>query len=63
MVPRRKQLGPKRSSAAPARQIVDIENTPMFIQIAEGLEIRSILHTDYRSTCAKLASFRLEAAG
>jgi putative hydrolase of the HAD superfamily len=47
----------------PARQVVYIENTPMFVQIAEGLGIRSILHTDYRSTCAKLASFRLEAAG
>ena len=44
---------------APARQVVYIENTPMFVQIAEGLGIRSILHTDYRSTCAKLASFGL----
>jgi putative hydrolase of the HAD superfamily len=42
----------------PARQVVYIENTPMFVQIAEGLGIRSILHTDYRSTCEKLASFR-----
>ena len=40
----------------PARQVVYIENTPMFVQIAEGLWIQSILHTDYRSTCAKLAS-------
>ena len=47
----------------PARQVVYIENTPMFVQIAEGLGIQSILHTDYRSTCAKLASFRLEVAG
>ena len=47
----------------PARQIVYIENTPMFVQIAEGLGIRSILHTDYKSTCAKLASFGLEIAG
>ena len=47
----------------PARQVVYIENTPMFVQIAEGLGIRSILHTDYRSTCAKLASFGLEVAG
>jgi putative hydrolase of the HAD superfamily len=47
---------------APARQVVYIENTPMFVQIAEGLGIRSILHTEYRSTCAKLASFGLEAA-
>ena len=45
---------------APARQVVYIENTPMFVQIAEGLGIQSILHTDYRSTCAKLASFGLQ---
>jgi putative hydrolase of the HAD superfamily len=31
----------------------------MFVQIAEGLGIRSILHKDYVSTCAKLASFGL----
>jgi putative hydrolase of the HAD superfamily len=47
----------------PARQVVYIENTPMFVQIAEGLGIHSILHTDYRSTCTKLASFRLGAVG
>jgi FMN phosphatase YigB (HAD superfamily) len=41
---------------APARQVVYIENTPMFVQIAQGLGIRSILHTDYRSTCTELAS-------
>jgi putative hydrolase of the HAD superfamily len=45
---------------APARQVVYIENTPMFVQIAEGLGIRSILHTDYRSTCAKLALLGLQ---
>jgi putative hydrolase of the HAD superfamily len=45
---------------APARQVVYIENTPMFVQIAEGLGVRSILHTDYGSTCAKLASFGLQ---
>jgi putative hydrolase of the HAD superfamily len=33
-----------------------IENTPMFVEIAEGLGIQSILHTDYKSTCAKLVS-------
>jgi putative hydrolase of the HAD superfamily len=43
----------------PARQVVYIENTPMFVQIAEGLGIRSILHTDYKSTSAKLASLGL----
>ncbi len=44
----------------PARQVVYIENTPMFVQIAEGLGIRNILHTDYASTCAKLGSFGLQ---
>jgi len=43
----------------PARQIVYIENTPLFVQVAEGFGIRSILHTDYESTCAKLASLGL----
>jgi putative hydrolase of the HAD superfamily len=47
-------------SFAPPREIVYIENTPMFVQIAEGLGIRSILHTDYRSTCAKLAALGLQ---
>ena len=44
---------------APARKVLYIENTLMFVQIAEGLGIRSILHTDYASTRAKLASFGL----
>jgi len=47
----------------PLRQIVYIENTPMFVQVAESLGIQSILHTDYRSTCAKLASFGLPSEG
>jgi putative hydrolase of the HAD superfamily len=40
-----------------AREVLYIENTPLFVRVAEGLGIRSILHKDYRSTCAKLASF------
>jgi len=47
----------------PARQVVYIENTPMFVQIAEGCGIRSILHTGYRSTRARLASFGLQNDG
>jgi len=43
-----------------AQEVVYIENTPMFVQIAEGFGIQSILHTDYRSTCAQLASFGLQ---
>jgi putative hydrolase of the HAD superfamily len=42
-------------SQAPARQVVYIENTLMFVQIAEGLGIRSILHTGYEPTRDKLA--------
>jgi putative hydrolase of the HAD superfamily len=43
----------------PPAQIVYIDNTPMFVQIAEGLGIPSILHVDYKSTCVRLASFGL----
>ncbi len=46
-------------SQRPAEQVVYIENTAMFVQIAEGMGIRSILHTDYKSTCAKLAALGL----
>ena len=46
---------------APARQVVYIENTPMFVQIAEGLGIRSILHTNYKSTRAKLSALVLRS--
>jgi putative hydrolase of the HAD superfamily len=43
----------------PARQVVYIENTPMFVQVAEGLGIKSILHTDHTSTRAQLDSLGL----
>jgi HAD superfamily hydrolase (TIGR01509 family) len=42
-------------SQAPERHIVYIENTPLFVEIAEDLGIRSILHADYKTTSAKLA--------
>jgi putative hydrolase of the HAD superfamily len=45
---------------APAPQVLYIENTPMFVQVAEGLGIRSILHTDYKSTVRKLALLGLQ---
>jgi FMN phosphatase YigB (HAD superfamily) len=48
---------------APARHVLYIENTPMFVQIAEGLGIRSILHTDYKSTCSRLAALGLRNDG
>jgi putative hydrolase of the HAD superfamily len=43
----------------PAREVIYIENTPMFVQIAEGLGIQSVLHTDYKSTRAKLSALGL----
>ena len=43
-------------SQAKVGEVVYIDNTSMFIQIAEGLGIQSILHTDYKSTCARLES-------
>jgi putative hydrolase of the HAD superfamily len=45
-----------------AEHVVYTEDRPMFVQIAEGLGIRAIRHTDYKSTCAKLASFGLKVA-
>jgi putative hydrolase of the HAD superfamily len=44
---------------APTRNVLYIENTPMFVEIAKAMGIRSILHTDYQSTLAKLASLGL----
>ncbi len=43
----------------PAQQVVYLENTPMFVQVAASLGIRGILHTDHASTRAKLAAFGL----
>jgi len=45
----------------PAQQVAYVENTPMFVRIATGLGIRSVLHTDYSSTRSKLASFGLHS--
>ena len=43
----------------PVGQIVYIENTAMFVEIAQGLGIRSIVHTDYKSTRAQVSAFGL----
>jgi putative hydrolase of the HAD superfamily len=42
-------------------QAVFIDNTPMFVQIAEGLGIQGILHTDCKSTQSKLSHLGLNA--
>jgi putative hydrolase of the HAD superfamily len=44
----------------PAGQVLYIENTLMFVEIAEGLGIRGILHKEYRSTQAQLATLGLQ---
>jgi putative hydrolase of the HAD superfamily len=43
----------------PASQVVYVENTPMFVEVAEGLGIKSILHTDHTSTRVQLDSMGL----
>jgi putative hydrolase of the HAD superfamily len=43
-----------------ASRAVFIDNTPMFVQIAEGMGIQSILHIDLKSTRAKLSSIGLK---
>jgi putative hydrolase of the HAD superfamily len=44
----------------PPQHVLYVENAPMFIQVAEGLGIPSLLHTDYASTCRKLALLGLD---
>jgi putative hydrolase of the HAD superfamily len=46
-------------SQAEEKQTLYIENTPLFIETAKGLGIRTLLHTDYESTCAKLKTMGL----
>jgi putative hydrolase of the HAD superfamily len=46
-------------SQTPVEQIVFIENTPMFVEVAQSLGIRSILHTNYPSTCEQLSALGL----
>jgi putative hydrolase of the HAD superfamily len=50
------------TAQVPINRVIYIDNTQMFVQIAERLGIRSIFHTDYQSTCAQLASFGLRLA-
>ncbi len=44
----------------PANQIVFIDNQPMFVQVAKGIGINGIHHTDYKSTLEKLTSIGLQ---
>jgi putative hydrolase of the HAD superfamily len=44
----------------PAENVVFIENTQMFVDVARDLGIRSIRHTDYKSTCSELSLLGLK---
>lgn len=46
----------------PVGQILYIENTSMFVRVAEGLGIQSILHTEWKSTRKQLAARGLTIA-
>lgn len=43
----------------PADRVAFVDNTAMFVDIAKGMGIRGVHHTDYESTRAKLASLGL----
>jgi putative hydrolase of the HAD superfamily len=47
------------AQAMPERSVF-IDNTPMFVQVAQRMGIRSILHVDYQSTSTKLNSIGLQ---
>ncbi len=40
-------------------QVIYIEDRPMFVQVAEGMGIRGLRHTDFKTTVKKLESFGL----
>ena len=42
-------------------QVVYVENTPLFVEVAAKLGVRSILHTDCESTYRQLASLGFRA--
>ncbi len=44
----------------PAKEVIYIENTPMFVRIAEDLGMRSVFHQNYHWTREKLASLGLD---
>jgi putative hydrolase of the HAD superfamily len=43
----------------PLNEIIYVENTAMFIEVANKMGIQGILHTDYQTTRKKIASFGL----
>jgi putative hydrolase of the HAD superfamily len=46
------------SQAAP-HQVAYLEDSAMFVDVAAGMGIRSILHSDFSTTCTALAELGL----
>jgi putative hydrolase of the HAD superfamily len=44
----------------PPSQVVFIDNTAMFVQIAQSLGMQGIIHIDYKVTCKELDSYGLQ---
>jgi putative hydrolase of the HAD superfamily len=49
------------AQTVPERAVL-IDNTRMFVEIAERLGMQGLHHVDYKSTCAKLASLGLQTS-
>ncbi len=47
------------TARVPPRQVVYLENTPQFVQVAQGLGIHGVLHIDLETTRTKLAALGL----
>ncbi|QEC66904.1 HAD family phosphatase [Panacibacter ginsenosidivorans] len=43
-----------------AKEVLYLEDRPMFVQVAQSLGIHGLRHTDYNSTCKKLEKFGLK---
>ena len=47
-------------AGAKVSEVVYIENTEMFVDVAQGLGVRTIFHKDYETTVLSLAEIGLE---
>lgn len=45
----------------PIEKILYIDDRPLFVQVAEGLGIKGIVHRSYAETKARLAEYGLKA--
>lgn len=45
----------------PAEQVLYVDDRPMFVEVARGVGVHGIVHTDYKSTRAALKAFGFDA--